>query len=102
VRGGGRAEEGAAAPPVARGREHFQAQAAAGFGQAAAGCYFSLCRRESLFNLAYFFSKLLKHNICQVNFGKLLEMHLLYSIRSKLSQLVEFTLSKFIEKNQYL
>jgi len=37
VRGGGRAEEGAAAPPVARGRERFQAQAAAGFGQEAAG-----------------------------------------------------------------
>jgi len=30
VRDGGRAEEGAAAPPVARGRERFQAQAAAG------------------------------------------------------------------------
>ena len=29
---------------------------------------------ESLFNLAYSFSNLPKHNICQLNFGKLLEM----------------------------
>jgi len=30
--------------------------------------------REPIFNLAYYFSNLPKHNICQVNFGKLLEM----------------------------
>jgi hypothetical protein len=39
--------------------------------------------RESIFSLAIYFSKLPNHDICQVNFGKLLEMLLEGSLQKK-------------------
>jgi hypothetical protein len=37
------------------------------------------CWKELIFNLAYSFSNSSKHNICQVTFGKLLEMLLKFN-----------------------